>query len=164
MRDHHLNVTMDTCDRLDHGTSVPLFYLAEHKPDIKIVPITYSKQDLKAHFQFGQSLKEVLQESNKRVAIIASGDLSHRLSTDSPAGFSKHGEVFDNAVKDGIINKNATALMNIDQQVIDGAGECGLKSLLILMGVLHGIKYDPQIMDYNDSLGVGYLTCNFQLP
>lgn len=163
MRDHHVRVTMDTCDRLDHGTTVPLFYLAEHKPKIKLVPITYSKQGLKTHFQFGQSLKEVLQESNKRVAVIASGDLSHRLSTESPAGFSKYGAVLDGAVKDAIINKNAPALMNIDQQVLKEAGECGLKSLLILMGILHGIKYDPVIMDYNDALGVGYLTCNFQL-
>ncbi|MBU1922242.1 AmmeMemoRadiSam system protein B [Patescibacteria group bacterium] len=163
MREQGVATTMDTCAKLDHGASVPMYLLTAHHKDVKLIPINHSEQDLKSHFVFGRALKEVIQQTNQRVAVVASGDLSHRLSTESPAGFSKHGEVLDKSVQDAIANKNSTALLNLDAEMVKEAGECGLKSLVILMGVLHGTEYEPEILSYEAPFGVGYLCCNFKL-
>lgn len=160
---HNIAVSMDTCDKLDHGVTVPIFLLSTRKNDFKIVPMGFSGQDLKTQFNYGQSLKEILQNTNERVAVIASGDFSHRLSTDSPAGFSKYGPILDQGVHEAIKNKNTASLLNLDLTMISEAAECGLKPLLILLGILHGMEYDPEILSYESPFGVGYITCNFKL-
>ncbi|NCF75296.1 MAG: hypothetical protein GWO87_02305, partial [Xanthomonadaceae bacterium] len=69
---------------LDHGTLVPLYYLTKNLPKVKIVPLAYSFLDYPDHFAFGKYLKKTIGRSNKRIALIASGDLSHSLTTDAP--------------------------------------------------------------------------------
>src|SRR3989339_193434 len=61
-------------DYLGHGASIPLVYLTTHLKDVSILPIGYSKLDTKSHVAFGELIKEVIMESDKRIAVIASGD------------------------------------------------------------------------------------------
>jgi AmmeMemoRadiSam system protein B len=163
MRDKKVSITLDTCEKLDHGTLIPLLLLSAKCPNVHVVPINTSGLDLKNHFEFGHELKELILDTNKRVAVIASGDLSHALSTDAPAGFSEYGEQLDKAVKELIIEKNITSLLKLDNDMLEGAHECGLRSLSILLGILKGMNYEPEILSYEAPFGVGYLTCNFKL-
>lgn len=163
MRDKKLPITLDTCEKLDHGTLIPLFLLSEKCPNIHIVPVNTSGLDLKNHFEFGQELKELILDSNKRVAVIASGDLSHALSTDAPAGFSEYGGQLDKSVKDLVTENNVASLLKINKKMIEGAHECGLRSLVTLLGILNGTNYEPELLSYEAPFGVGYLTCHFKL-
>ena len=47
--------------------------------------------------------------------------------------------------------------------LIDDAHECGLRSILILQGILSKIKHDPKMLSYEHPLGIGYLVMNFIL-
>ncbi|NIP32957.1 AmmeMemoRadiSam system protein B [Candidatus Saccharibacteria bacterium] len=163
MRDEKVAVTLDTCEKLDHGSVVPLFFLTENYKNVHVVPISSSGLDLKTHFEFGQELKELILDTNKRVAIIASGDLSHALSTEAPAGFSEYGQQFDDKLQELLSNNDVESLVGLNDAMIEGAHECGLSSLIILLGMLDGMKYKPEILSYEAPFGVGYLTCNFQL-
>ena len=82
-------------ENLDHGVAVPLFYLTRKNQKRRIVPINYSFQSYKKHLEFGEALKEAIYSLDKRYAVIASGDLSHRLSRQSPNGFSPQAKEFD---------------------------------------------------------------------
>jgi AmmeMemoRadiSam system protein B len=149
-------------EELDHGASVPLFYLTQHLKDIAIVPIGYSLLNFQKHFEFGQSLKEEIIKTNKRIAIIASGDLSHRLTQDAPAGFSPQGKIFDQTLIDLIKRKDVKTILNLDSNFIEEAGECGLRSIIILFGLLQKINYQPKILSYEGPFGVGYLVARFK--
>lgn len=150
-------------EKLDHGIGVPLYLLAQNLHNIKIIPIYYSNINLNAHFEFGQILKKELLVNKNKIAIIASGDLSHRLSKDSPAGYSPKGAKFDKKLIEYLKNNKTQNLLNINKKLINEAGECGLRSIIILLGILEGIKYDPQLLSYEAPFGVGYLTMNFKL-
>lgn len=148
---------------LDHGASVPLYLLTRHLPKIKIIPLYYSDLDLAAHYNFGQAIKGKLLNSDVRVAIIASGDLSHKLSKNAPAGYNPKGKKFDNKLINGLLKKETEEIIKLKPELIAEAGECGLKSIIILLGILDGIKYEPQLLSYEFPFGVGYLTMNFKL-
>jgi len=148
---------------LDHGSLIPLCLLTEHLPKIKIIPLYYSGLDLAAHYNFGQIVKNELLNSNSRVAIIASGDLSHKLSKSAPAGYSPKGKKFDKKMIDCLLKKQTGEIIKFKPELIEDAGECGLKSIIILLGILEGIKYEPQLLSYESPFGVGYLTMNFKL-
>lgn len=162
LRNRKIAVTLDSCDKLDHGASVPLYLLAKNWTSFKLMPVAYSGRSLKNHFEFGQELKEVLAETNERVAVIASGDLSHSLTSDAPAGYNEYGKQFDDKILELVANQNSAAMIGINKKMIDGAHACGLRSLVMLFGILHGTECQPEILSYEAPFGVGYLVCRFK--
>lgn len=158
---------------LDHGSLVPLYYLTKNfqpkadppraEKNFSIIPIGYSLLDFQKHFEFGEKIKEEIALSNKRVAVIASGDLSHRLTFDAPAGYSPKGKIFDQKLISLIKKKNTNAIFKLDPSLIEEAGECGLRSIIILLGVLKNLNYQPEILSYESPFGVGYLVANFKM-
>lgn len=148
---------------LDHGCGVPLYLLTQHMKNLKILPIYFSGLDLESHFEFGKLLKRKAHQSNKRVGIIASGDLSHRLTKDAPAGYSPKGAKFDQRLTEYIRERKTKELLEMDSELINEAGECGLRSIAILLGAINSLEYEPEILAYENPFGVGYLTVNFKL-
>jgi len=147
--------------RLDHGSSVPLSYLTNHLPNIKIVPIGYSGLGVKAHLEFGSLLKEIIMETDKRIAVIASGDLSHGLTTDAPAGFSPTGAEFDRQLIQLLETRNTVGVSNMEEKFVNEASECGYRSFCILLGILREMDYQFKNYSYEGPFGVGYLVGNF---
>lgn len=147
---------------LDHGALVPLYYLAKNLKNIKIVLLSFSMLSLKTHYKFGQILKKVINQSSEKIVVIASGDLSHRLTQDAPAGFHPDGKKFDEKLIKLLREKNNKEILNLDPQFIENAGECGLRSIVILLGTLNKLNYQPEILSYEGPFGVGYLAANFK--
>ena len=154
---------LSSTDKLDHGASVPLFYLTKHLKNIEVVPIYYCLLDYEKHFQFGQLLKKEIVKSDKRVAVIASGDMSHVLTKDAPAGYSPKGEEFDKKFVSLLQRKDLRGILKLDHKLIDEAAECGLRSFVILLGIIEEYKYEVEILSYEGPFGVGYLVANFKL-
>lgn len=162
-RNLSLPVTTTTEPALDHGTTVPLYYLLPHLPNIPIMPIGFCDLDAKSHLDFGFALREVIQNTNKRVAVIASADLSHALKTDAPAGFSPRAAEFDETINRLLETRNTAGIVNLDRDLVEEGAECGLRSILIVLGILRDSKYDFETYSYEAPFGVGYLTANFLL-
>ena len=59
-----LPVRLISEEKLDHGTSVPLFLLTEHLQNIKVLPVGFSQLDINSHIQFGEFLKDVILETD----------------------------------------------------------------------------------------------------
>lgn len=148
---------------LDHGTVIPLYFLTQHLENTKILPVSYSLLSLEEHYNFGKFLYRELIRNSKRVAIVASGDLSHRLSENSPAGFSALGEKFDTTLKSLLKAKDSVGILNLDPNLICESGECGLRSILILLGIFSELNYNPEILSYEAPFGIGYLVANLSL-
>jgi len=161
--DQNFPLVLYTQTELDHGVMVPLYYLTKHTPNIPIVPISFSLLDYQVHLNFGKIIKEQIQETNKRIAVVASGDLSHRLTESAPAGYSPQGKVFDEKLVELIKKNNISGVLSLDQEMIEEAGECGLRSIIILLGILDRIKRKAEIFSYEGPFGVGYFVANYKL-
>ena len=154
---------MTTEHELDHGSAIPLLLLTKELKNIKVIPLYYSGLSDEAHFQFGQLLNRELIYNKDRIAVIASGDLSHRITKDAPAGYSPKGKKFDKKLIE-LLSKNKTEeILKMDPELISEAGECGLKSILILLGIINNIKHVPKLLSYEYPFGVGYLTMSFDM-
>jgi len=160
-KQEHFPATMISEPKLDHGTSVPLFYLTKHLPEVKIIQFGFSDLDPKTHLDFGYLLKDIIMNTNKRVAVIASADLSHALSTEAPAGFSAAGAKFDEKIKELLASHNTAGVLKMDQEIIKQSYECGFRSILIMLGILKNVDYKFKQYAYEAPFGVGYLTANF---
>ena len=147
---------------LDHGIMVPLFFLKKHVPKVKVVAITFSYLDYKKHFEFGEIIYEIIESTEKKVALIASGDLSHRLTPDAPAGYSPSGKKFDELLIDLLEKNKVNEILNLDSSLVEEAGECGLRSIIILLGALSNLEYKFEKLSYEGPFGVGYLVGKFE--
>ncbi len=143
---------------LDHGALIPLYHLTKNiKP--KIVHLSFSLMNYDFHYRYGEILRSVIGDnSGKRVAIIASGDLSHRLIPNASAGFSPKAKEFDSMILHYLGANDVASIMNMDEQITAEAAECGMRSIMILLGALSGKPYEFKLLSYEGPSGVGYLT------
>ncbi|MBU0540275.1 AmmeMemoRadiSam system protein B [Patescibacteria group bacterium] len=163
LRNEGVPLTLSSSEELDYGYSVPLLLLTQHLTAWKLIPISPSMQDGRAHFEFGRQLKRVLHAEEARVVVIASADLSHKLSHESPAGDSTEGPLFDQAVRDSLANKDPNTLFSLDSNIVENAAQCGFRPISTLFGVLDGMNLETKVLSYEAPFGVGYLTARFDL-
>jgi AmmeMemoRadiSam system protein A/AmmeMemoRadiSam system protein B len=146
---------------LDHGTMVPLHFINKSYTDYKLVRIGLSMADAHRHFKIGEAIRDTAEALDKRIVFIASGDLSHRLMESGPYGFVKEGPIFDEEIVEILKTGQLEKLNAMAPEVIEDAGECGYRSLLILAGVVHGLRFKSELYSYEGPFGVGYATAGF---
>lgn len=147
--------------RIDHGALVPLYFVLKKYSMFKLVHITYGMLPKMNLFKFGTLIKEAVEESNCNAAIIASGDLSHKLSVDGPYGFSPEGPLFDKKIIELLEDGDALNIFSLDKKIVDGAAQCGLRSFYIMLGAMDGLKYKGEKLSYEGPYGVGYGVMKF---
>ena len=142
---------------LDHGTAVPLYFLQRNGWNGRVVALGYSFLSNHDHLRFGQCIRRAAEKIGRPVAFIASGDLSHRLTPDAPAGYNAQAHLFDEEVIDSIRSCATERIVNIDQELRRLAGECGYRSMLVAIGVAEGSAPLCEVLSYEAPFGVGYL-------
>ncbi|NQV90259.1 AmmeMemoRadiSam system protein B [Candidatus Uhrbacteria bacterium] len=163
MQTHSVPLTLDSNTSLDYGTGVPLFFLTQHLPHIRILPISYSGLSPKEHLHFGAELQDVFEHSQKRIAVIASGDLSHCLSSDAPLGFRPEGELYDKKIQECVTDFSSAKLLTIPEEVVKKASACIQEQLLIFFGIFEKKKIRVELLSYEHPFGVGYLVAQVHL-
>jgi AmmeMemoRadiSam system protein B len=151
---------------LDHGSAIPLYLLKNSIANSKIIIISPAQNlSLENHLAFGKSLGKIIRESDKNIAVIASGDLSHRLKRKSPGGYSPKGTKFDNKIIEYLSNPETAEenILKMDSNLIKEAAECGLKPLAIILGILKEYQWEPNILAYQTDFGIGYLSLSFKI-
>lgn len=150
---------------LDYGSAIPAYLLRPNGKNFKIITITPPEgAELEACYLFGQKLKEIINSSPKKIAVISSSDLSHRLKKKSPGGYSPKGTKFDNKLIEYLNDPETAAenILKIDRKLIAEAGECGLRPIIILLGIISGENLEAKTMAYQTDFGVGYLSLEFK--
>lgn len=147
--------------RLDHGVLVPLYFLQKAGLNSPVIPITMGLLAYKKLYDFGLVIQQILEEMDINAVIIASGDLSHRLKPGAPAGFNPRGKEFDERLIALIKKEDYEAILKLDTQLIEKAGECGLRPLIIMLGSLRGLPFKSEVKSYEGPFGVGYAVIGF---
>lgn len=145
---------------LDHGSIVPLYHIDKYYQDYKIVHITYGMLSFIELYQFGIILKEAINNLKRNCVIIASGDLSHRLLENGPYPYSPKGKIFDELILSYLEKGKTYEIFSMNKKDIEEAGECGYRSILILLGVLGEFK--GKVLSYEGPFGVGYGVMSFK--
>ena len=149
-----------TAGALDHGVLVPLHFL-DPRGAYPLVVVTFAGLSAAEHASFGRAISRATDRLGRRVAFVASGDMSHRLLPDAPAGFSPRAHLFDEQVASLLARGDFAGIADIDTDLREEAGECGWRSLLILGGYLERTDACPRVLTYEGPWGVGYLTAAF---
>ncbi|MGI6777231.1 MAG: AmmeMemoRadiSam system protein A [Acetivibrionales bacterium] len=148
---------------LDHGVLVPMYFVSKVLKNFKLVRISVAGLPFNELYRFGMCISKAVDKSGERVVFIASGDLSHRLTHDAPYGFSEQGSMYDKLVVESLKEFNVKQLMQIDENMCESAGECGLRSFIIMFGAMDCYNVEPEVYSYEGPFGVGYAVARFNV-
>jgi MEMO1 family protein len=146
---------------LDHGTMVPLYFLNKFCRNYNVIRIGLSGQPCLNNYLFGRAIKEAVAKLNRRVVILASGDLSHKLKDDGPYGFAKEGPEFDKEITADLAQADFKKMFEFDDDFLEKSAECGLGSFQIMAGAFDRQEVKSDFLSYEGPFGVGYGICCF---
>lgn len=147
----------------DQGTLVPLYFLRQawgrdgENPSESLPPtLLASPIGLTPGEALSLGERLALLDDGLRWGLVASGDLSHRLTPDAPAGYSPEGRVFDAAVLEALRSADAGPLLSLSPETLEAAGECGLRSIMTMLGLAGAVRGAIRVFSYEGPFGVGY--------
>ncbi len=144
-----------TLRRLDHGAMVPLAFLVEAgwQGDTLVIglPAEPRAEELAA---LGRAIRTAAE--GKRWALVASGDCSHRLLPQAPAGYHARAAQFDRALVEVVTSGDDAALFRMDEELRELAAEDVLDTIQIAAACA-GSAQGRELLSYEGPFGVGYL-------
>ncbi len=159
---------------MDHATFIPLWFVDEalreagRAAGYRIVRIGLSGLSFETHRAFGRVVARAVAACGRRVVLVASGDLSHKLKEDGPYGFAPEGPAFDARIAEIFRTGDLDALFGFDGAFCDAAAECGLRSFQIMAGALEeearrsGGRFGAELLSCEGPFGVGYAVAAFE--
>ena len=72
------------------------------------------------------------------------------------------GEKFDNEFLQHLEKANLTEVFTMSRECIENAGECGRRSVLIMLGTMDEIDFKGYLLSYEKTFGVGYGIMKFE--
>lgn len=149
--------------RLDHGTMVPLYFVNQYLETYDLVRIGLSGLPLTMHYRLGQCIQKTAELLDRKVVVMGSGDLSHKLTEDGPYGFQKEGPEYDSRIME-VMGKGAFGeLLEFSEDFCEKAAECGHRSFTIMAGALDRLAVKGTMLSHEGPFGVGYGICTYQV-
>jgi len=153
--DEHTAQKYDASLELDHGTMVPLYFIQKHYNDFKLLHINIGMLPKIQMYEAGKIMTDILGEE---CVIIASGDLSHRVSKEMSEEYDEMGPVYDKHIVNSINDSDFLGILSSDDKMLERAGQCAQKPLEMMIGAMDGRSSQGNVYSYEGPFGVGYLT------
>lgn len=161
-RARKFHFSLVTESMLDYGAGVPLTLIQNPLEErFAVSSIRTSSANKVVHFQFGCLLSEEIASTGKRVALLASGECSHcHMSPE----LGEESKAYDHSLIHSIKNRDIESFIHpLDPDRSLRLRSCVGKPLAVLLGALGEASYTPNILSYEQTLGVGMLTVEFTL-
>jgi AmmeMemoRadiSam system protein A len=141
---------------LDHGALVPLWFLAEAGWAGPTIVLSLNYPEGGGLGELGEAIAAAARVSHRRMAIVASGDMSHRLTPGAPCGFHPQAHQFDESFIHLIRDGDYHEIRNIDPELRELAAEDAVDSTLVAAGAVDWKSTGHKVLNYEGPFGVGY--------
>jgi AmmeMemoRadiSam system protein A len=141
---------------LDHGALVPLWFLAEAGwagPTL-VFGLNYPEDG--GVSPLGEAIAAGAQACHRRIAIVASGDMSHRLTPGAPCGFHPQARQFDETFIGLIRAGDYHGVGKMDPELRELAAEDAVDSTLVAAAAVDWRATGHKVLNYEGPFGVGY--------
>lgn len=153
-RDHPSRRLPETS--LDHGAAVPLHFVVEAGWDGPTAVVGLPWDASASAEAMGEVLGAAARESGQRWAILASGDMSHRLRPGAPAGHHPRASEFDAAFVERLECGDLRGAAAIDPELRGLAAEDVVDPVTVAAAAVAWDASGHQKLCYEGPFGVGY--------
>jgi MEMO1 family protein len=143
-------------ERLDHGSVVPLWFVAEAGWSGPVVLVAPRDSALGGLEQFGAAIGAAAGRLKRRIAVLASGDMSHRLQPGAPGGFDPRAREFDKKFIELLCAGSYRDLAGMDARLQEPAGEDVMDATVVALAAANWDGTGREVLSYEAPFGVGY--------
>ncbi len=140
---------------LDHGALVPFWFLAEAGWAGPVVVLSLNYPNAGGLIALGESIAAAAGLSC-RIALVASGDMSHRLTPDAPCGFHPQARRFDETLIQLVRAGEYRQIEAIAPKLRECAAEDAVDSTLVAAAAVNWQTAGHRVLNYEGPFGVGY--------
>ena len=141
---------------LDHGALVPLWFLAEAGWTGPTVILSLRDSEVCGAAILGEVISAAAGALSARIAIVASGDMSHRLTPGAPCGFHPQAHEFDEEFIRLVRSGDYRKIACISPDLREVAAEDAVDTTLIAASAAKWKTAGHQVINYEGPFGVGY--------
>jgi AMMECR1 domain-containing protein len=149
---------------LDHGALVPLWHLREAgwggATLVVGLPVAQSANPA----LLGRALAAAVREEGGRVAVIASGDMSHRLAANGPNGQDPDAAEFEAKFLSIVRRGEYRELEGLDRGLRVVAAEDAVDSMIAASAAVGWASENRELLSYEAPYGVGYAIAVLHYP
>lgn len=164
VRAEGLEVEESTNVELDHGLIVPLRQVLP-RPDLPVIPIVTQPARSFSPFgarAFGEVLRYAINAQRQKVAILATGGLSHWLD---PGKFGKADVEFDTYLLRMLQAGRGVDVANLEPYALLDHGQYEFPNWLIMLGAVGpGVRAESYAYEPLEASGGGWAVVNMLLP
>jgi aromatic ring-opening dioxygenase LigB subunit len=148
---------------LDWGAVVPLYFMGHRfEPRPKLVHLSPMRLlPLATHYDFGRAIGQVIEESEARIAFIASADQGHAHDPNGPYGYDPASAQYDAWMQELIRANRLDDLLTADRKLVEDGKPDSLWPTLILAGVLKENPMIARFLSYEVNVYFGILCAEF---
>jgi aromatic ring-opening dioxygenase LigB subunit len=114
------------------------------------------------HYEFGRAIGQVIQDSERRIAFVASADQGHAHDPNGPYGFDPAAAKYDAWMQEVLRSGRLDDLLAADPQLVEDGKPDSLWPTLILAGVLAENPMAAKFLSYEVDVYFGILCAEFQ--
>lgn len=141
---------------LDHGALVPLWFLVEAGWAGPVVVASLNYPDEGGLTSFGEAIAAAASAVGRRIAVIASGDMSHCLTEYAPCGFNPRAHLFDEEFIRLLRAGNYRKLPDMNAGLRENAAEDAVDSTIVAVAAAGWNNSGHAVLNYEGPFGVGY--------
>lgn len=141
---------------LDHGALVPLWFLAAAGWDGPTVLLSLNYPGEGGLTSLGEAIAAAGGDLQLRVAVAASGDMSHRLTQSAPCGFHPGAHRFDDTFMRHVRAGEYRKILGINSDLRELAAEDAADSTIIAASAADWKAAGHRVLNYEGPFGVGY--------
>lgn len=142
--------------KLDHGATVPLSFLVAAGWQGPTAIVSLNEPADEGLDEFGHAIAAAAGTLGRRLAIIASGDMSHRLNPSAPCGFHADGRRFDETFIDLLHNGSLQEVRHLNPVLLENAAQDVVESTRIALASTDYVTPGRTVLSYEGPFGVGY--------
>jgi len=149
---------------LDWGAVVPLYFMGHrYKSKPKIVHISPMRLlPYQMHYDFGRAIGQVLKQSKKRMALIASADQGHAHNINGPYGYDVASAEYDQWMQEIVRSNRLDELLTVPPKLVEDGKPDSLWPTLVLAGALKENPMQVRFLSYEVNVYFGILCAEFQ--
>ncbi len=147
---------------LDHGAVVPLWFLAAAgwRGPTCVASLSWTESGTGCA-AFGRAVGRAYARAGGTVALVASGDMTHRASPGAPEGHDARGVQFDRRMTELVRGGRLREVAELDPRLREAAAEDSVDSATVVAAALGFQAHGAQVLSYEHPFGVGYLVAVF---
>lgn len=154
--DENIPFTIHAERTLSAELSAPLAFILQHLTAAQVITIsTAAGLSLQEHYQFGQFLHHEIQQTNKRIAVFATG----RLGSTSDS----HAQTLDTVLQTAIREQDPNKMLKMNADVIEQSATDMMRPLATVLGVIDKTNTRCEMLSYEKRHGHGQAVINFIL-